>query len=78
MVVLNFSMECSFFKCNEITSENATLYWSKDGDTWNKCNTIKGSYSWDLFSDPDGQFLAAIPYVKPYGGALCWNHKKPI
>lgn len=66
------------FKCNEITSENATLYWSKDGDTWNKCNTIKGSYSWDLFSDPDGQFLAAIPYVKPYGGAPAGTTKAYI
>lgn len=51
------------FKCNEENSTDATIYWSEDGDTWNKCNTIEGSHSWDLFSDPDGLFLAAIPYA---------------
>lgn len=56
------------FKCNEqYTNENAVLYWSEDGDTWNKCNIIDVNYivnyTWDLFSDPDGQFLAVIPYT---------------
>lgn len=53
------------FKCNdENTSEIAILYWSEDGDTWNKCNIIdRNNFTWDLFSDPDGQFLAVIPYA---------------